>query len=96
MEKANAEELKKAMGAVLDLVLGVVVDAGRKGVPGGILYAALMEHGCTKTQFDAIMDILMEAGRIEQRGHVYYSATLERDEALETSSGKNLSSKVEG
>ncbi len=97
-QKKRIELQIRAMGAVVDLVLQCVIDTGRNGAPAGMLYASLSQFGCTKTQFDTLMSLLVEAGRVECRGHVYYSATLERDEALETSKGKteSLSQKREG
>ena len=42
------------------------------GAPGGILYAALMGHGCSLEQFTGIMAGLTRAGMLDKRGECYH------------------------
>ena len=44
------------------------------GAPGGILYAALMHHGCTLNQFESLMGALVRLGKVTQRGDCYFPA----------------------
>lgn len=67
-------EQKAAVLAVVSAVLDVARAAGPEGVPGGTLYAALMTHGCSLEQFEALMGALVKAGRLTQRGQLYFAA----------------------
>lgn len=39
-------------------------------VPSGVLYAGLMAHGVTMTQYEAIVATLLRTGLVEQASHV--------------------------
>lgn len=69
----SANETVAAMAAILDAVEESVKLAGSQGAPGGILYAALMAHGCSLSQFQAIMRALVVAGRVRQEGQLYFA-----------------------
>lgn len=62
-----------AMKVILDSIVESVQEAGPQGVPGGILYAAMMSHGVTLTQFETIMGALVRAERLTRRGHLYFA-----------------------
>ena len=47
--------------------------AGELGAPGGILYAAMMQQGCTLQQFEGITSGLVKAGMVEKRGECYHA-----------------------
>jgi hypothetical protein len=48
-----------------------VVNETPTGAPGGLLYAALMEHGMSLNDFEMLMSVLVEAKRISKRGDLY-------------------------
>jgi hypothetical protein len=62
-----------ALKMIADAVIDSVKAAGSLGAPGGVLYAALMAHGCTLEQFESIMSALVQAGKLTQRGHLYFA-----------------------
>lgn len=68
------EQEKKAVLAVCSAVIDAVEAGGDQGAPGGILYAALMAHGCTLHQFEMIMGTLVRTGVLVKRGQCYFSA----------------------
>lgn len=51
--------------------LRAVADAIRdaKRIPAGTLYAVLMEAGCSKPQFDIIIDLLKSADLVREEHH---------------------------
>ncbi len=66
-------EALRALLQIGQAIVETVDECGDQGAPAGVLYAALMERGCSHEQFEAIMAGLVGAGRLEKRGHVYYS-----------------------
>lgn len=73
---ASMMDKAKAIGA-LKMIGDMIVDSIREsdknglGAPGGTIYAALMAHGCTMEQFEAIMSALVEAGKLTRTGDLY-------------------------
>lgn len=63
----KAQQIKAALG-ILDAVAQAVREAG--SVPAGTVYAALMAHGCSLSQFDQIIGILCRAQIIARSGDV--------------------------
>lgn len=61
-----------ALLAILDAIVEAVNVAGTHGAPGGILYSALMAHGCTLEQYQSLMDALVSAGRLRRQGERYF------------------------
>lgn len=61
------EQIKAAQRIGL-IVLEVIRDAGSMGAPSGVLYAALMSHGCTLSQYQSLM------APLERRGFVRLDA----------------------
>jgi hypothetical protein len=66
----NQEQIK-LLRMVADAILASVKAAGPLGATGGIIYAALMAHGCTLHQFEQIMGGMVRAGLLTQHGHLY-------------------------
>jgi hypothetical protein len=66
-------EKQKAVWMILETIIDSVREAGSLGAPGGVLYAALMAHGCTLEQFEAIMAALVRTGRLRKSGQLYYA-----------------------
>lgn len=65
---------------LLVMIAGIVQDAigsaGDMGAPGGVLYAALMAHGCTLQQFQGIMGGLERGGYVKKNGECYRNVKL--------------------
>ena len=60
-----------AIRMLADAVVDAVKAAGSLGAPGGVIYAALMAHGCTLAQFESLMDALIRAGKLTRSGDLY-------------------------
>lgn len=67
-------EQLKALRGICDAVVSTVKESGPMGAPAGILYAALMAHGCSLSQFQSLMAGLVRAGKVTQHGDVYRAA----------------------
>jgi hypothetical protein len=63
---------REALGLVVDATLDAVKAAGPTGCPGGPLYAALMQHGCSYSQFTSLMSGLERAGKVRRDGDRYF------------------------
>ena len=66
-------EQRNAIRLVADAIVELVAVAGSIGAPAGLLYAALMAHGCNLSQFQSLMAGLVRVGRLTQRGHLYFA-----------------------
>ena len=62
-----------ALKMLCDAVVEAVGAGGTDGVPGGTLYAALMQQGCTLNQFESLMTALIRAGKVTKRGQLYFA-----------------------
>ncbi len=67
--KSNIAE-QTSMLAEICMGLAETIKAAPNGIPTGTLYALLMPHGCTKSQFDSIVDVLLRVGDIRCNGHI--------------------------
>lgn len=61
-----------ALKAVCDAIIEAVSVAGPAGAPGGVLYAAMMQYGCTLENFNGIMSGLVGAGMLCRVGECYH------------------------
>lgn len=66
------QEQQRPMLQVAQAVIDAVKAAGNQGAPGGVLYAALMGHGCTLIQFQAIMAALCDTQKLRKSGELYF------------------------
>jgi hypothetical protein len=61
---------------VIDTVKSVIVDAvkaaGPLGCPSGIIYAALMQYGCSLETYERFMALLVKERKLEKRGQCYH------------------------
>lgn len=73
MSIALSPEQRAALAAIVAAVIDAVKVAGPLGAPAGVLYAALMSHGCTLSQFQSLMSALVRAGKVRQEGHLYFA-----------------------
>ncbi len=64
----------KAIRMIADAIIDAVKAAGPLGAPGGIIYAALMAHGCTLDQFNTLMSVLTQAGKLRRSGDLWHAA----------------------
>lgn len=69
MNAQQAQALKLVVSATLDAIRA----AGPDGAPAGVLYAALMAHGCTLSQFESLMSALVRTGKARQAGLLYFA-----------------------
>lgn len=60
----------QAIQAACDAILDAVKAAGPDGAPAGVLYAALMQYGCTLNQFEQLTGALIRAGKLHKAGHL--------------------------
>lgn len=58
---------------IADSIIESVKAAGKGGAPGGVIYAALMQQGCTLNQYESLMAGLVRAGKLEKRGELYFA-----------------------
>lgn len=62
----------KAVQLLASAIVDSVKTAGSLGAPGGVIYAALMAHGCSLAQYEQIMGALVRVGRLTRRGELYF------------------------
>ena len=67
-------EQKRQLNAVVDGILDAIKVAGDHGAPEGVLYAALMAHGCTLNQFHSIIGAMARGGLVRKAGHLLFAA----------------------
>jgi hypothetical protein len=72
MAELTVEQQRDALRLVVGAVLDAVKVAMPRGAPGGILYAALMEQGCTINQYDSLMSALVRHGKLRRDGDLYF------------------------
>lgn len=58
---------------IADAIIEAIRAAGPLGCPAGVLYAALMPHGCSLAQFESIMAGLIAAGKVADKGGCYFA-----------------------
>lgn len=63
-----------ALRAIVEAVTEAVAAAGSLGAPGGVIYAALMGHGCSLSQYESLMGAMVRAGKLRRSGHLYFIA----------------------
>jgi hypothetical protein len=68
----TTQELK-AIHFVCDAITDAVRAAGSLGAPGGVIYAALMAHGISLSQYNQFMSALVGAGKLRRSGDLYYT-----------------------
>jgi len=74
MKNAVTEQEKRAVIGLMTAIVETVKEAGKLGAPGGVMYAALMAHGCTLDQFNTIMQVLVNVGKLRRSGNLYFAA----------------------
>ena len=62
---------------VIAAIYETIRDASPGGTPAGVLYAALMQYGCTLSQFESIVEMLVRAGMIERKGDILRATKVE-------------------
>jgi hypothetical protein len=55
-------------------ITDTVFDAEPLGVPGSVIYAALVEQGCNFQQYESIMSRLVGNGLLTRDGDIYHIA----------------------
>lgn len=69
-----APSQSKALALLVSAVVDSVAVAGPLGAPAGVLYSALMAHGCSLSQFQSLMGALVRLGKLRQEGDLYFAA----------------------
>lgn len=67
-----SDKQREALRLVVAATLDAVKAAMPKGAPGGIIYAGLMEQGCTLNQYTSLMAALVRTGKLRQDGELYF------------------------
>ncbi len=73
-ETAMNQEQYKALKLLINTIIETVEKSGPMGAPGGAMYAALMQFGCTLSQFESLMNGLVKAGKVVKCGECYHAA----------------------
>lgn len=68
------DQAAAAIRAIADAIIEAVKVAGPMGAPGGTIYAALMAHGITLSQYEQFMAALVGAGKLRKEGLLYFAA----------------------
>ena len=81
MTNTQTETNKDRVALMIAAATCEAIDAaGVHGASDGIVYVALMAHGCTVEQFNSLMGTLVRLGAVEKRGELYFCT--ERGRAL--------------
>lgn len=70
-------EQLQAIRAVCDAITDAVAVAGNQGAPQGVLYAALMAHGGSLSQFQSFLRGLVAAGKVRTEGNLVFLTAAE-------------------
>jgi hypothetical protein len=70
MSKEQIMAIREIAGAIIETVKA----SEPFGAPGGVMYAALMAHGCSLNQFESIMGGLVRAKLLTKAGDLYHVA----------------------
>lgn len=70
---AITREQAEALLALADAVTEAVRAGGEAGVPGGVLYAALLHVGLDLERFEHLMSALVAAKRVRRSGQLYFT-----------------------
>lgn len=70
MTTAQIQAVRQIVSAIVEAIKA----AGPLGAPGGVLYAGLMAHGCSLSQFESLMAGIVKSGMIVKRGECYHIA----------------------
>lgn len=63
----------QALKLIVESIIEAVAAAGSLGAPGGVIYAALMQYGCSLNQYESIMSALVRAGKLRKQGDLYFT-----------------------
>lgn len=61
----------QAIVGIVTTIIHTVQEAGPIGAPGGVIYAAMMAHGLSLGQYEALMRLAVRSGKIALRGQCY-------------------------
>ena len=65
MDMTNAQQA--ALLQVVSAVYDAITSAGPDGAPAGLIYAALMEQGCTMEQYQEIEGLMIRTGLVSKK-----------------------------
>lgn len=61
----------RGLATVLELIVTAVKESEPHGVPGGTIYAALMQYGCSYSMYEVMMETLVREGKLTKHGQLY-------------------------
>lgn len=64
----SAAEQVRVLHAVYQVIAG-----SPEGAPAGVIYAGLMQHGCTLAQYESIEAVLVRTGLVEKKGDLLFA-----------------------
>ncbi len=68
------QQILKVLRMISDAIVESVKAAGPLGAPAGVMYAALMQHGCTLDQFNQFTGALVSCGKLRRQGDLFFIA----------------------
>jgi hypothetical protein len=71
LDQSDLQRLRQlaAMNAAVTVVLAGVKAGGETGAPGGVIYAAMQEHGANLSQYESLMGALERTGMVRREDH---------------------------
>ena len=69
---AYTPEQARAIRAIAKAVVDTVNETPT-GAPGGLIYAALMAHGVSFSQYQGLMRGLLATGKVRQEGDLFFA-----------------------
>jgi predicted transcriptional regulator len=67
----RARQVVEAIAAVTEAIVETIAESNGVGVPGGLIYMALMSYGISLNTFESLMAGLTHAGLVVRSGHRY-------------------------
>lgn len=71
-EARVSAQQRKALTLVFDAILSAVSEAGPTGAPGGVIFAALSQAGCSLHTFQQMMGSLVSVGVLRREGECFF------------------------
>ena len=75
MAKMTEQQTRRALLAICDALVESVQAAGSLGAPAGVMYAVLMQHGCSLDQFNQLTGALVSLGKLRRQGDLFFVGT---------------------
>jgi hypothetical protein len=73
-EAPVSAQQRRALTLVFEAIREAVEEGGPTGTPGGVIYAALSQAGCSLQTFEQMMGSLVAVGALRREGERYFLA----------------------